>query len=174
VAGGWYFGLGGGASVPSGDFGDAFSTGWNAGALLGWRPANGIVGVRLDANYNRMSAQDSPLLSSSDQATIWSGMLDLTLDFPLGQNGSSFYLLGGGGVHNMTMDIEGIDEDIDLDATKLGVNAGAGLSFAMGRTNLFVEGRFVNVFSGDDGDDNPFNDDDRRYIPIMAGLKWHF
>lgn len=174
VAGGWYFGLGGGALVPQGDYSDALSTGWSAGAMLGWRPVNSIWGVRLDANYGRLSAQESAGLSSDDQLTTWNAMLDLTLDFPIGQNGSSFYLLGGAGLHNFAWDFEGVDDDPNQsfdeveDATDFGVNAGAGLNFAIGRTNLFVEGRFINVFNGNDVVD------DARFIPISAGLKWFF
>jgi hypothetical protein len=173
VPGGWYFGLGGGALLPQGDYADGLSTGWNAGAMLGWRPVNSIWGVRLDANYGRLSAKDDIVgLTSDDQLTTWNAMLDLTLDFPIGQNGSSFYVLGGAGLHNFAWDFEDIDDDQDLDAfedaTDLGVNAGAGFNFALGRTNFFVEGRFINVFNGNDAVA------DARFIPVSAGLKWFF
>ncbi|HEU4564302.1 MAG TPA: outer membrane beta-barrel protein [Gemmatimonadaceae bacterium] len=170
IPGGWYFGVGGGASIPSGDLGDGFDTGWNAGAMLGWRPMNSIWGLRLDGSYSRLNSQ----LNSDNQLTNWNAMLDLTLDFPIGQNGSSFYLLGGVGLHNFAWDFEGTDEDPNQtfdgleDATDFGVNGGAGVSFALGRTNLFVEGRLVNVFNGND------NVSDTRLIPVTAGLRWFF
>lgn len=95
----FYIGLAGGASMPSGEFRNAYKDGWAASVPIGWKPANSPLGVRFDLSYSKWGGEtiDGVKLGS---AAVWDGMLDATLDMPFGANRTSaFYLIGGGGVH---------------------------------------------------------------------------
>ena len=101
--------------------------------------------------------------------SIWSGNLDGLVDlFKWGKDGlSSFYLLGGGGVHyfdkkNVTVTplepptggtTPGPATTYEAKSqTQFGVN-GAGFNFAVGRTALFVESRYFSAFTNNANSD---------------------
>jgi opacity protein-like surface antigen len=81
------------------------------------------------------------------------------------------YLIGGLGVYNFGLtgdDAEGVDSE-----TKLGVNAGAGFNFSASESlNLFVEGRFHNIFSVGGDDDLDIDGTSINFIPITVGLRF--
>jgi len=87
---------------------------------------------------------------------------------------SSIYLIGGGGVHlfnKKTVTVTpttgagaGVTTSYDSDSqTKFGLNGGAGLAFAIGRSALFLESRYFTAYT-----DNANSD----WIPIIVGVKW--
>ena len=96
----------------------------------------------------------------------------LQRQFPFGSSGSSFYLMGGGGLHHFTdvgsdngaaiIDGTALSSSGKNSLTKAGVNGGAGLNFGFGRAKLFLESRFVSVFT--EGKNS-------NYVPIILGVR---
>lgn len=171
----YYWGLGAGAAVPSQGLDDVFDTGYQASLLLGWRSNANPFGVRLEGSYNQFNGKDMGTVEF-DEASTWGVMANAVLDFPWNPTRTSaFYLTGGVGLHGFSSfdiddedinDLIGNDEVDETDfiresSTDFGVNAGVGLRFGVGRSNLFLEGKWVNVF--EDGAD-------RRYFPITLGV----
>ena len=189
----FYLGFAAGASMPSGEFKNAYNNGWNVAVPLGWRPANSPLGMRLDVAYSKWGGAtvDGVKLQS---AAVWDGMLDATLDMPFGPNKtSSFYLIGGGGLHYFpnyggesysvastpgdstagtpTTPPPGGYPQVNLattateksSTTRFGLNGGAGLSFGLGHSSLFVESRYVSVFT---------KGERTNYWPVVAGMRW--
>ena len=174
TGGDFYWGLAGGGALPGENFENAFDAGFNASLLTGWRAYGSPWGVRLDAAYNQLSGGNVGGVEIDD-ASVISGMLDATFDVPWGAAArSGVYLLGGLGIHRIGgFDID--DEDFDFNndgnpdepefitqtSTDFGVNAGLGFRFGFGGASLFLEGRWVNVFT---------DVNDTRYYPITLGI----
>lgn len=171
----YYWGLGAGATVPSDGLDNAFDTGFNGSLLLGWRSVANPFGLRLEGQYNQLNGKTIGGVTF-DEASTWGVMANTVLDFPWNPTRTSaFYLTGGVGLHGFNSfdideeDLQGLIGNDRIDeadiiresSTDFGVNAGVGLRFGVGRSNLFLEGRFVNVFA--DGAD-------RRFFPITLGV----
>ena len=173
---GFWLGVAGGASVPMGSLHDGgYDTGWNVTVPIGWQSSSTPWGLRLDLSYNRLNGgtiATAPVNVTLSDANIWSGALDLTLQFPFGSSGSSFYLMGGGGIHHFTdvgndngvavIDGTSLSSSADNSLTKAGVNGGLGFNFGFGRAKLFLESRFVSVFT--EGKNS-------NYVPIILGVR---
>ncbi|HET7552262.1 MAG TPA: hypothetical protein VFK04_13315 [Gemmatimonadaceae bacterium] len=173
---GFWIGVGGGATVPIGNLHDGgYDTGWNVTVPIGWQSATTPWGLRLDLSYDRLNGSTiatAPVNVTLSDASVWSGALDLTLQFPFGSSGSSFYLMGGGGIHHFRdvgsdngsaiIDGTALSSNGDNTLTKAGVNGGLGLNFGFGRAKLFLESRFVSVFT--EGENS-------NYVPIILGVR---
>jgi hypothetical protein len=155
------FSLGGGVTIPTGDFDDGSKMGWHALAAVSFVPEGAPVGFQVDANFSRLS-DESPL---DLQSQLIYGTGNVVYRFQTSEE-STFrpYLIGGGGVYNL--DVKGDDVDLigDPDSeTKFGINAGAGFDIKAGAVGLFVEGRFHNVF---------IEGSDVQMAPITAGIRF--
>lgn len=185
-AGNFSIGLAAGASIPSGELRSDYRDGWSAAVPIGWRPANGPLGMRLDIAYSRWGGAtvDGVKLQS---AAVWDGMLDATVDMPFGAHkSSSFYLVGGGGLHyfpsyggesyaitgDTTYQPPGGYPQINTvvaneersSTTRFGLNGGAGLSYGLPQGSaLFVETRYVTVFT---------KNERTNYWPLVGGVRW--
>ncbi len=170
LPGDWYFQLGGGATMPQQRLDDFFDTGFNVTGSLGWQPINSALGLRFDVAYDKLMGEEITAAGDDrfDDASVWSGLANATLNLPFGDraNGSGFYLIGGGGIHRF-------NDYADLNATGLGsgsgeststdwgVNGGAGLRFGWGRAALFAESRYFHVFT---------ENERSQFVPIIAGI----
>ncbi|HEY7611440.1 MAG TPA: outer membrane beta-barrel protein [Gemmatimonadales bacterium] len=158
------FSVGGGLTLPLGDFGDAASTGWHGLAAVGFQPANLPVGFQLDGMYQRFGVEGAP--DNFDGHTqVIQGTANVVYTFTTAE-ASTFhpYLIGGVGIYNAKPTGDDFTAIVgDESSTDFGVNAGAGFDFMAGSVGLFVEGRFHNVFS--DGSDATF-------IPISVGVRF--
>jgi opacity protein-like surface antigen len=158
------FGVGGGVSVPLGDFSDASKLGFQGTALVQFAPANLPVGFRVDGTYmqNKFSdlAASGPNGDGKTQAIF--GTADVVYTFKTAETSRIHpYLIAGGGVYNTKAKF---DSDIDTESqTKFGVNAGAGFDMAVGSAKVFLEGRFHNIF---------ITDNNVNFIPITIGVKF--
>lgn len=190
--GNFYIGVAAGASMPTGNFGDFYESGWAATIPVGWRPANGPLGIRFDLAYSTWGGATVGGVKLQS-AAVWDGMLDATLDMPFGTNRtSSFYLVGGGGAHyfpeygqsssgntlagdtTTTPPTGPGGPGYQLNAaapattrrsstTRFGLNGGAGLSFGLPHAALFLETRYVTVFT---------KNEHTNYWPVFGGIKW--
>ena len=159
LAQGAEFSLGGGVSVPSGNFDDFAKLGWHGTAAVSFVPQTMPVGFQVDGSFSRLS-DESP---ADRQAQLIYGTGNIVYKFQVAED-TKFrpYLIGGGGVYNL--DTKG--DDVlpgDESVTKFGINAGAGFDFKAGSAGLFVEGRFHNVFT---------EGDNTNFIPITVGVRF--
>ena len=160
------FGLGGGVGVPLGDFDDDAKLGWHALAELSFVPEGWPVGIQFDGSYQSYSLEDDAIAGFSGlKDRIIMGTGNVVFKFKSSEE-STFrpYLIGGLGVYNTRTTGEDIGEDLEGGATDFGINAGAGFDFKAGGAGLFIEGRFHNIFAGDDTVK-------RRFIPITLGIR---
>lgn len=150
------FGLGGGASIPSGSTSDGLKTGWHGTALVQFMPAASPVGFRVEGSYRQMNFDGG---GGKDQ--IIDGTANAVYQFQVSPE-TKFrpYIIGGGGVYNVKAKP---DIGPSPSETKFGINAGAGFNVGTSATSFFVEGRFHNVF---------FPGSDFHFIPITAGARF--
>ena len=150
------FGLGGGASIPSGSFSNFLKTGWHGMALVQFKPASSPVGFRVDGMYHQLNFK-----GGGEKRQIINGTANAVYDFPVSPE-TKFrpYLIGGAGVYNVK---DKPDNLPSASATKLGVNAGAGFNIGTASTAFFVEGRFHNVF---------VSGSDFHFIPLTVGVRF--
>ena len=190
---GFYFGIAGGVSTPIDSWADPYSVGYNITAPFGWQKMESRFGVRGDIAYDRHGgdffAAGTPLppivdypqpivtpanLSVQD-VSIWSGNIDLTFD--VGQWGDTrqgaLYVLGGGGVSFVSTRKVDVNPVSATEApyvvekgsdTKFGLNVGAGLSFGIGTSSLFLESRWFTT------DLSPTN---ATWVPVILGVKFY-
>lgn len=180
--GGMYFGLGGGMSLPYGSLRNVNEPGWNAQAQVGWQPLHSWLGIRGDANYTMYSENDQ-YANLGGRPDVLTGNLDLKVGIPLFQRlfgiipSFSLYGIGGGSyIHSnglrsqLEAGVPGGTGPQNAIATgptnKFGWNAGGGVSWHWGATELFVESRVIGF--------SPFaNTDGAKHIPITLGFNWY-
>jgi hypothetical protein len=134
------FSLGGGVSLPVGEFGSTTNTGWHGLAGISYAP--GPFGVRVDGALNRFDIEGEPDLDVQTQ--VLHGTANAVYSFTRpGESSLRPYLIGGVGYYR-TKEI-GDDADVG-DTADFGVNGGAGVGFRGGALGGFVEGRFHNIF----------------------------
>jgi hypothetical protein len=153
------FALGGGVSVPTGNFDDVAKLGWHGTAAARFLPQTLPVAFQVDGNFARWSEES--VLDIKQQLIYGTG--NVLYQFQT-SNETRFqpYLIGGVGVYNL--DAKGDDVPAGVSSeTKFGLNAGAGFDVKAGAASLFVEGRFHNVFA--DGSDIQF-------VPISVGVRF--
>jgi hypothetical protein len=153
------FAIGGGVSIPTGDFGDASDIGWQGTAAISFVPRSMPIGFQFDGTYSRFGV-DGPL-DINTQFIYGTG--NVVYKFSSSE-GTRFrpYLIGGLGLYNVKA--VGDDALSDASETDFGINAGAGFDFKAGGAGLFIEGRFHNVFS-----EGP---SDAQFIPITLGIRF--
>ena len=147
-----YFRLGAGVSLPQADFADDFKNGFNVTGSAGWHKWNSPLGLRLDVGYDRFS-----LKGASENASILSGVGDVTLKIPQ-VLAVSPYLVAGGGIYRLSSSGAGSTSN-----TKGGWNAGGGLTFGVGMAKLFIEWRYTNVSTEGVA---------TKFIPVILGISF--
>ncbi|HJU88487.1 MAG TPA: hypothetical protein VJ672_03800 [Gemmatimonadaceae bacterium] len=168
---GFYIGIGGGGTVPMGDLSDGYDAGFNVTVPIGWQSMTTPWGVRADLSYNRIRGAVAEFDDGEvelDDGDIWSGTLGLTAQWPVGASSTSFYLVGGGGAYHFRDfgEINSSGTEITVESeniTKFGLNGGAGINFAVGAADIFVDARYVSVFT---------ENDNTNFIPITLGVRF--
>jgi hypothetical protein len=186
---GFYVGVGGGMNVPTGAIRDAYDPGFNVTVPIGWDAPTGPLGLRLDLSYNQLDARSAlrnngnAVTTTSTNPQIWSAMADAKFRLPftgrfIGGATTGLYAIGGVGAHYLrnyssTFGLTNPSTNINdqgLQAASLqdngslwrmGANVGGGISFGFGSTELFVESRYVHIFTKDQA---------TSYVPIILGL----
>ena len=150
-----YFGLGGGLSIPVGDYADVTKTGWVGDVFGGFTTKGGLVGGRLDAmwaqNSNKSGDGHTRLLGANADVVITPGRRPMKVH-P--------YFLAGLGVYNGKSTQTGASGS----STKFAINGGAGVQVHTGhRMDVFLEGRFVTIRTSGTA---------TNFVPIFLGLRW--
>lgn len=186
---GFYLGLGAGTAVPYNQLSNlGYDSGFDLTIPVGWRRPGRTLGLRATLGFDQVHADiasadrtEPAMRGSAPDPKIYSATADLVFTFPIGQTaregrGLSLYALGGGGTYlfrgfggrTVLADVLGDDEvgSSRKNIHKWGVQAGAGMEYGLGPTALFVESRWVNVFTSDSRTGNDY----LRWIPISAGV----
>ena len=184
---GFYVGIHGGTQFPQNEINNVYDPGYNVGGQLGWDPANSPLGVRLNASWNRLNGRT--LASQSiggvqftgevPNADLYSAFADAKLRLPFGRflgSTSSVYAVGGAGLTYFrnfdrftattgnTANQSRTGTFNPEDVTRFAANGGGGVSWGIGNASLFVEGRWVRVFTQNRNTD---------YVPVTVGLTFH-
>lgn len=156
-------GIAGGATIPTGDAGDFWDTGFNVMGTLGFQPATLPIGVRFDLMYHNLGGKTTELGGGleveGEDASILAGAANALVNFTT-EGGIRPYLIGGVGVYNV--DAGGDSE------TKFGLNGGGGLEFALSGFNTFLEARYHRIFF----DEDESGVDGLSLIPIVFGIRF--
>ena len=153
-SGNWTFGINGGGSFPTGDYGDkdvlGAGTGWNIGGQGDYWMSS-MWGFGVDASYHANNAQDDfntalvPIFGTGSEAKYSTIQYGAHAIFMIPTQGTQVfpYLQGGVGGYNVKQKIEGGTTTSDESVNKFGVNIGAGVDFrATPVLNLGVGGTY--------------------------------
>lgn len=148
-----YVGFGGGLSLPTGNFGDVYKTGWLGQVIAGITGPSGMFGGRIDGTYVRHSRDGVP----AESIRLLGANADLVVAPGSAAAKVRPYLLGGVGFFNSKA--EGFDG-----VTDFAFNLGGGLSVKAGsKMSVFLEARYISVQS---------DPSSTGFIPISIGLRF--
>jgi Outer membrane protein beta-barrel domain len=153
-------GVGGGVTIPLGDFGDAAKTGWHGLGSLGYNLPSGL-GVRGDFYYGQHSAKGAPS-GVSAKWKLAGGLGNVLYSFG-SPGGIRPYVLGSVGFMNLKVTASSGGASASASSTKLTFGGGAGLKFGASNTSFFVESRYLTVNT--DGSN-------ANFIPVTAGVNF--
>jgi hypothetical protein len=158
--------LGGGLTMPSGRASDAMRNGWIAEVMAGVTIFDGVIGLRLGANYGESTSD--PLLGGMDMDAMASGL------GPPPQSGRTkrLGLMVGGML--MPLEIGRVTPYVLADAGTLRSTfvghqnsfmwqAGGGVMLDLTRTRLYIETRYMEARKGSDSG---------AMLPITVGLRF--
>jgi len=162
---GFYFGLAGGTNMPSGGLNTVNTAGGTAQMQVGYRKLQQYWGVQLDGQYSQFGRANG-LAFLGGRPDVWNINLDGRVDVPwvnrLFGNNTWFspYVIGGASWVDYTNLRQKLDEFNDNSSgieinpvisdggSHWGWNAGGGLAWHMGRTEVYVEARVVGFHRG--------------------------
>jgi hypothetical protein len=186
---GFYLGAGAGTAVPFNLLSDlGYDSGFDLTIPVGWHKAGRTFGFRGTLGFDQVHADVATadvtapaMLGSAPDPKVYSGTLDAVAKLPIGQlaregRGLSLYAVGGGGVYlfrgfggsTQLGNVLGGDKigSSGKNVHKWGIEAGAGMEYGLGPTAVFVESRWVNVFTNGSRAGNDY----LRWIPILVGV----
>ena len=156
-----WIGLNGGAGVPTGDYGDAASTGFHFGGTATFM-MNSQWGMGADLGYHMWNGSDdanaaAELLFGSGSEFKWSALqatAHVMLNIPT-QGNVAPYLRGGFGLYNVGLKLDSPSGDADDTESKVGFNLGAGMNFLTSSTMKWgINGQYHLVPTDLDSDVN--------------------
>ncbi|MGV3709683.1 MAG: outer membrane protein [Gemmatimonas sp.] len=158
-----------GASLPIGDFGDAYETGFTVGGHVLLAPASlSMLAFRGDVTYDRWSAKGiAGQVVDANNSTL--GVMGNVIL----RSGSAMsikpYAIGGLGLLSSKYSgkIGNIEASLDRE-NNFGVQAGGGLEFALSGFTTFVEAKFVNAFAKDGNGERR----NANWIPVTFGIRF--
>lgn len=159
TASGVHVGVAAGPGAPAGDSRDSFETGFNGSAFVNWIPPVSPVGLRVEGMYQNMDIE--PQFGEAGDAEILAGLAGAVIAPKTGT--VKPYAVGGGGIYNVDVDRPGIVSG-GTNNTEFGWNAGGGVAFPLGKTNIFVEARYHSINS--EGE----NTERVKLVPVTVGI----
>lgn len=154
-------GVGAGATIPVGPYGDEANTGYSVEAILNLRIPLLPISFRGEAGYHRFGLKGEALgalvgdqpggAEVTGRDRIWSATANGVVSLPLGVLVVRPYVIGGVGYYNVARSIEftvnGREQTIEPGSqSAFGVNGGVGVSFPLLVVSGFAEARYHNVF----------------------------
>jgi hypothetical protein len=134
------FHVAGGVTLPMGDFGDAFGTGFQGLGGVSFGLGGLPFAIRVDGFYGQNSADNV----DDVKVKMFGGMAGG--QFNIGGDAASVkpYILAQVGMVNSKVDVPNFDTESSTDFAFAG---GGGIGFGLGSLAAFVEGQFVNVMT---------------------------
>ena len=153
-------GVGGGPSPATGDFGDAFDTGFHARAVGDFTLIGFPFGLRGVASYEDFGATEAGgITGGSFKATSLAGGLTFNI---LQVGPVTPYLVGTGGMYWSDTEIEVGGQTQKSEDSSFGLEVGVGVKVKFLGLKGFAETRYENVFVGDGSD--------LQAVPVTFGL----
>ena len=147
------FGVGGGVTIPTGDFNTAAKLGWHGLGQLGYSLPSGL-GIRADFFYG-----ENKFDGVTGKAKLAGGLGNISYDFKTA-GGVTPYIIGGAGAFN----VKGSGPGGSASETKFAFAGGGGLKFKAGSdSHFYVESRYVSVQTSGSS---------TGFIPISAGISF--
>jgi hypothetical protein len=166
-------GLGGGGTVPMGDFANDVKTGWNGLAWFQYQPVGqGPWAVRAEAQYSGARYTDDFLsdVGATEDDDLSNSVLyaGVSAVYHLGRPDAAArpYLVGGLGLYQLTArltDAGGVS--VSDSESGFGFNGGAGMRFG-GPVAIFVETRFHQFSITPSGGEKSTS----QFIPVSIGI----
>ena len=150
------FGVSAGLSMPTGDFGKAFKSGYSVNGLLGFSMPMSPLGFRAEVGYNSWDGKSDVGLDGVTMSSL-SGTGNVVLQVP-GMVVAKPYVIGGLGYHHLKADAGGGNNGTD---NKMGWNVGGGLGFGLGTLQTMIEARYVTVNTSGAS---------THYVPVTFGI----
>jgi opacity protein-like surface antigen len=148
-------GVSAGLSMPTGDFGKAFKSGYSVNGLIGVSMPMSPIGFRGEVGYNSWDGKSNVGLDGVTASSL-SGTANVVLQVP-GMVVAKPYVIGGLGYHRLKID-DGTDNASD---SKLGWNVGGGLGFGLGTLSTMIEARYVTINT---------EGGSTHYVPVTFGI----
>ena len=150
------FGLGGGATIPTGDYKTTDKVGWHALGVVQFGVPRSPVDIRVDGMYSRTS-YDTTVTLASGSTKLYGGLVSLVYNVGPKALMARAYVLGGAGAYHAKFESGGSS----VGETKFAFGGGGGVSFSLAAVHAFVEARWVSVrMSGGS----------LSFFPLSAGL----
>lgn len=126
------FGVGGGLTLPMGNYADIDKTGWHLLGLIQFPISQSPIHLRFDAMYGQTSHK-----SGGNSTTLTGATADLL--YHLGDRAAKVrpYVLGGLGFYNV--------DAFGSSQSKVAFGFGGGILFGVGTMHAFLEGRYMSV-----------------------------
>jgi hypothetical protein len=144
------FGVGGGLTMPLGNYGDFDKAGWNLVGVLQLPISQSPIHLRFDAMYGQTSHKSG---LGSGSTTLTGATADLL--YHLGDRAAKVrpYVLGGLGFYNV--------DAFGSSNSKLAFGLGGGILFGVGTMHAFLEGRYMSVQTSGSS---------LNFLPISVGV----
>jgi hypothetical protein len=153
------FGLSGGLSVPTGDFGDAVDAGYSIAGHVFLKPSSmKSLRFRGDVSFDRYSYKGNGDGNFRSLGFVGNALLDLA-----SSGGVKPYVLGGLGAFNGKASTSVGSVNVSTSSTDVGIQLGGGLNFQLSGFSTFLEAKYVNVFT---------ENNSTGYIPITFGVRF--
>ena len=160
------FGLGGGMTIPTGDFktNGGATNGWHVAGSLSFQPPMLPLGVRVDGIYAQMGTE----LEGASEGEYKIGNVNGNLVFGMGgmlMMPVKPYIIGGAGYYNSRFDVENADQGSSND---IGFNVGAGIDATIAGFGAFLEGRYHRISA----DKEEAGTTSLPFVLVTAGIRF--
>lgn len=154
------FGVAGGMSLPTGDFGDAAKSGFNVSGLVQFQQPTWPVAIRVEAQYDQFSGKD---IVGGGKAKFFGGLANVLYNFPNKSTVKPYVTGGLGFFHIKGEEGDACTSDCSSSTNKFGFDVGAGLEFQLTGMSTFIEANWQSVQTEGSA---------TRMIPIRVGIKF--
>lgn len=160
-------GLGGGLTVPTGDFADGADAGYHIGGFLQYRRGTNPFGIRGELQYHRNDIKNdlfdevgAPNDVTGHNSIFYVGAAGL-LEFAPPDKDMGFFLIAGVGNYNDKVTVESGAVSASVSKSNIGFSGGGGVSFKVSSAKLMLEARIHSV---------KIKDTNFNFIPISLNI----